>query len=125
MLAEIELKTGQAELAEISLRVPVKKAKQVADAIRSVLELSGHTVRRVDSEGDEQFSIQEAFPEFSSANRLQGLRIKEGISQAKLAQTLGISQGRVSDMESGKRPISVAMAKKIGEAYNISYKVFL
>ncbi len=125
MLAEIELKTNQDEQAEISLRVPAKKVLQVAEAIQSVLELAGHKVKRVNNEGEELFSIEEAFPEFCPANRLQGLRMKEEITQAELAQRLGISQGRVSDMESGKRPISLAMAKKIGEEFGIAYKVFL
>ena len=56
---------------------------------------------------------------------LRGLRTKEGITQKQLAERLGITQTRVSEMENGVRPISVAMAKRIAKAYGTSYKVFL
>jgi plasmid maintenance system antidote protein VapI len=37
----------------------------------------------------------------------------------------GIPQRHISEMENGKRPIGKEMAKKLGKALNISYKVFL
>lgn len=69
--------------------------------------------------------VEEVIPQFSPGFRLCGLRTREGLTQKQLASNLGIRQHHVSEMESGKRTISVDMAKKIGELYNISYKVFL
>ncbi len=53
---------------------------------------------------------------------LRGLRVKEDITQVELAEKLGISQNMVSDMEA--ESISLKMAKRIGETFNIPYKVF-
>jgi transcriptional regulator with XRE-family HTH domain len=87
--------------------------------------MAGLKVRRINEEGDEVFSAKEVFPEGSPAMLLRGLRGKEGITQAELAVRLGITQNMVSDMESGRRPISLKMAKRIGEEFKIPYKGFV
>ncbi|MDR3211587.1 MAG: helix-turn-helix domain-containing protein [Planctomycetota bacterium] len=79
----------------------------------------------VNEDGEESYSLKEVFPESSPGNRLRGLRAREGLKQKELASALGILPHHVSEMEKGTRAISVDMAKRIGEAYNISYKVFL
>lgn len=120
--AVLNVKEGQ---EVISLTVPTGKARAVADAIRSVLSLAGHKVRRMSADGEEVISADEVFPDANPAMMLRGLRGKEGITQAELAERLGISQNMVSDMESGKRNISVKMAKRISEAFHVPYKLFL
>jgi DNA-binding XRE family transcriptional regulator len=109
----------------INLSVPPAKAQAVFDAIRGLLPLAGLKVRRINEEGEELFTAAEVFPEGNPAMALRGLRGKEDITQAELAARLGISQNMISDMESGKRPISVKMAKRIGEEFKVAYKVFL
>jgi DNA-binding XRE family transcriptional regulator len=125
MNAEVRLLPSQGERTEISLSIPTAKARVVLDAIRGILPMAGLKVRRINEEGEELFTSQEVFPEGSPAMALRGLRGKEDITQAELAERLGISQNMVSDMESGKRNISLKMAKRIGEEFKISYKVFL
>jgi ribosome-binding protein aMBF1 (putative translation factor) len=56
---------------------------------------------------------------------LRGARTKEGLTQKQLSELASIPQGHLSEMENGKRPIGVIVAKKLGKALNISYKVFL
>ena len=56
---------------------------------------------------------------------LRGARTKEGLTQKQLSELAGIPQGHLSEIENGKRPIGVVIAKKLGKALNISYKVFL
>jgi DNA-binding XRE family transcriptional regulator len=56
---------------------------------------------------------------------LAGARGKEGITQRELSKMTGIPQRHISEMENGKRPIGKEMAKKLGKALNIWYKVFL
>ncbi len=56
---------------------------------------------------------------------LRGARLKEDMSQIELAKRLGITQGDLSKMEHGKRPISVKMAKRLGKILNVGYQVFL
>ena len=56
---------------------------------------------------------------------VKGGRVKEGLTQAGLAALVGIPQRHVSEMEHGKRPIGKEMAKRLGKALGVSYKVFL
>ena len=123
MLAHMKAQTTGA-LTDIVLTVPTESAASVCKAINSILELA-QLPRPLNEDGEELYSAREVFPESSPGNRLRGLRFREGITQKELAATLSIRQHHVSEMEKGVRAISVDMAKRIGEAYNISYKVFL
>lgn len=125
MQAELRLHPNEGGQAVITLSVPAAKALMVANTIKGVLALAGHKVRRVNAEGEELVSADEVFPDGSPAMALRGLRGKENLTQAELAERLGISQNMVSDMESGKRNISPKMAKRIGEAFKVPYKIFV
>ena len=123
MLAHMKTQTTGA-LTEIRLTVPSMDAERLCKAINSLLELV-RLSRPVNEEGEELYTGEEVFPEGHPGIALRGLRTREGITQKELAKTLGIRQHHVSEMEKGLRSISKDMAKRIGEAYNISYKVFL
>ena len=56
---------------------------------------------------------------------LRSARSREDITQKRLSELVGIPQRHISKMENGKRPIGKEMAKRLGKALNISYKVFL
>ena len=71
------------------------------------------------------FSAKEVFPEGSPAMLLRGYRGKLDMTQKELAEKLGVTQNRVSDMENGKRPISKNLAVKLGELFDTPYKSFL
>ena len=51
--------------------------------------------------------------------------VKEGIMQKQLSERTGIPQRHISMMENDKRPIGKEMAKHLGKALNIGFKVFL
>lgn len=72
---------------------------------------------------------REAYPEYKDEDLpgvcLRGSRYREGLTQKQLAERIGIPQRHISMMENGKRPIGKEMAKRLGKALNISYKVFL
>ena len=125
MLAEMMLRSDEEGRGVIQLTVPSANTIKVAEAIRGVLSLAGHKVRRVNSEGEEIVSAEEVFPDGCPAMALRGLRGREDLTQAELAARLGVSQNAISEMESGKRPISTKMAKRLGEEFNLPYKVFL
>jgi DNA-binding XRE family transcriptional regulator len=111
-------------LTDISLTVPTESAERICKAINSILELA-QLSRPRNEDGEELYSSSEVFPEGHPGMALRGLRTREGITQKELAATLGIRQHHVSEMEKGVRPITLEMAKRIGEAYGISHKVFL
>lgn len=52
-------------------------------------------------------------------NLLSGARLKANLSQAQLAQKLGIRQNMISDYERGKRRLSPSMAKRIAKILKI------
>ena len=60
---------------------------------------------------------------------LKGLRKREGLTQKELAEALSdesrVSQHHISDMESGKRPISKKMAHKLATVLGGDYRLFL
>ena len=125
MRTEMQLHPAEAGQAIISLSVPAAKANLVADAIKSMLTLAGHKVHRVDSEGEKVVSADEVFPDASPAMALRGFRGKMEWTQQELAEKLGTTQNCISAMESGTRLISMNMAKRLENVFNISYKVFL
>jgi DNA-binding XRE family transcriptional regulator len=72
---------------------------------------------------------RDAYPEYSEkqliGKALAGARYREGMTQIELSELTGIPQRHISEMENGKRPIGKEMAKRLGKALNVSYKVFL
>jgi DNA-binding XRE family transcriptional regulator len=125
MLTEMKLGSDAEGHGVIQLTVPSDSIMKVADVIRGVLQLAGHKVKRVDAAGEEWVTAEEVFPDASPAMAFRGLRGREEITQAELASRLGVSQNAISEMEGGKRPVSVKMAKRLGELFDIPYKVFL
>jgi DNA-binding XRE family transcriptional regulator len=112
-------KKFESAIVDRILRGPVEKADELVQI--------AHVLGFEDVSGSVPW--REAFPDYKDEQlagvSLAGARHKEGLTQEKLAGKLGVTQGYVSDLETGKRPISKAMAKKLGEILNIDYKVFL
>ncbi len=52
-------------------------------------------------------------------NLLAGARLKAGLTQAQLAEKLGIRQNMVSDYERGRRTYSDAMAKRLSKTLEV------
>lgn len=105
---------------EIRFIGPVEKRDQAIERLKPL--------GFVDS-SEEYVSWRELFSEYSDeempGSRLRGARYKESITQRQLADMIGIPQRHISMMENGKRPIGREMAKRLGKALNIGYKVFL
>jgi len=125
MDAEVRLFPGHTGRTHIDLSVPSGNALAALEAILGMFALAGHKVRRINEEGEEVFSAREVFPEGNPAMLLRGYRGKLDMTQKELAAKLGVTQNRVSDMESGKRPISRDMAVRLGELFDAPYKSFL
>jgi DNA-binding XRE family transcriptional regulator len=83
------------------------------------------TPRMVNEYGEELLTADEVFPEAHPSMTLKGFRLRDEMNQRELAKLLGIPQPRVSALETGKRQISREMAKRLGEIFEIPYKVFL
>ena len=81
-------------------------------------------IRILTSENSESIAIEETdfWKEMQSnriGNLLSGARLKANLSQAQLAEKLGIRQNMISDYERGKRRLSPSMAKRIAKILRI------
>ena len=56
---------------------------------------------------------------------LRGTRHREGLTQAKMAKKINVTQADLSKMESGKRPIGKTIAKRIEKIFGVNYRYFL
>ena len=76
------------------------------------------------SDNSESIAVEETdfWKEMQSnriGNLLSGARLKANLSQAQLAEKLGIRQNMISDYERGKRRLSPSMAKRIAKILHI------
>lgn len=79
---------------------------------------------------DEIIPASEVFPDTKTSEKrigiiFRGIRIKNDLTQAEVAERLGIDQSDVSKIEKGKRPIGKALAKKIEKEFGIDYRRLL
>jgi DNA-binding XRE family transcriptional regulator len=56
---------------------------------------------------------------------LKGVRLRQGHTQARLGELVGVSQSNISWMEKGKRPIGKKLAHKLAKVLNTDYRRFL
>jgi DNA-binding XRE family transcriptional regulator len=125
MTVEMTLHSMENNMAVINVQLPAKDADRTAEAIRHLLTFGGQDVLWLNDESEPLLSAEEVFPDMSPAKVLRGFRGRDDMKQSELADMLGIAQTRVSEMESGKRPISVKMAKQLANIFGTSYKAFL
>lgn len=56
---------------------------------------------------------------------LRGVRLRLGLTQKEMAHKIDVSQGDLSKMEKGERPIGRKLAMRIGKALGLDYRRFL
>jgi DNA-binding XRE family transcriptional regulator len=114
----IKIEIGQGSTKKLYL-VP----KETAQAVESFLV-------RLD-ESDEGFvDAAELFPDLADSKKtpgiaLRGVRLRLDLTQKEMAAKIGVSQGDLSKMEKGVRPIGKKLAMRIGKALKVDYKRFL
>jgi DNA-binding XRE family transcriptional regulator len=82
----------------------------------------------IESEGEPSFTIEEVFPEYVGKEKqaaLRAYRYREDLTQKQLADSTGIPQRHISEMENGKRPIGKENAKKLAKVLNCDYRMML
>jgi len=95
----------------VQVTVPQDLLPQVERALQEVVEPT--------------YSIEEMFPDLGPGDALAGARTMQGLTQRQLAERVGCLHTNISEMERGKRTISLEMARRLGKALDFSYKVFL
>ena len=77
------------------------------------------------SESGDALPLDAVFPDLHTGIAIKGLRYRENLTQDQLSRKLGIKRHHISEMENGKRPIGKEMARRLADALNADYKVFL
>jgi DNA-binding XRE family transcriptional regulator len=117
--------TGGLVEVELNFKVSRPDFPVVEQALNSLLALVKHKVRPINEDGDKLYTFEEVFPEAHPGMAIRGFRNRDGLTQEALAERLGVAQTRVSELESGKRRISIAMAKRLSVIFSIPYRAFL
>ena len=113
---------------EVAILGPTKKTFFIPRKASS--KLLGFIKMLQETEEDDSIPADEAFKDLDQKYgkigvTLQGFRHRDGLTQAVLAQKLGIQQAHVSQMEHSKRPIGKKLAQKLAKIFNTSYRLFL
>jgi DNA-binding XRE family transcriptional regulator len=69
--------------------------------------------------------FKETMKNLTPGDRLDAERFKCSMTQNQLSELTGIPQHHISEMESGKRPIGKATAKKLAKVFKKDYRIFL
>lgn len=56
-----------------------------------------------------------------NVDKLKMLREKTGLSQEKLAKTIGISQARYQNYEKGKRNMPIKLARSMSDIFDVNW----
>jgi DNA-binding XRE family transcriptional regulator len=95
----------------VSVAVPADRAEAVARAIEEAAEPN--------------IPAEEFFADSTPGRVLAGARGLREMTQAQLAAAIGVHKSHISGMERGKRPIGKEMAKKLGQALDMNWRIFL
>ena len=82
------------------------------------------------TEKEDWVEFSDIFPELNDpaeriASALRGARFKAELTQIELAQKLKVTQGDLSKMEHGKRPIGKKLVQRLAKILDVDYRIFL
>jgi DNA-binding XRE family transcriptional regulator len=95
----------------------VKVPERIADAVEAAIQ-------SVDTES-RLYTPEEIFGPSSVGRLIRGARAREGMTQVELAKRIGVSKAYLSDLEHDRRAVGKNLAKTIGAAVGVNWKVFL
>ena len=76
------------------------------------------------AETDDLIPAANVLPDNTPGNRLRGLRFRDNLHQADIANYLNVHRAHVNDMENDKCKISDKHARKLAKLFNIGVEVF-
>lgn len=85
---------------------------------------------QLDKTTGDSIPATELFPDLADPKKtpgiaLRGVRLRLDLTQKEMAKKIDVSQGDLSKMEKGERPIGKKLAVRISKALNIDYRRFL
>jgi len=112
------------------IRIEVSEGKK--SKLYLVSQKTGHAVSALLHQLDENnfISAADIFPDLADPKKtpgiaLNGVRLRLNLTQKEMAKKIGVTQGDLSKMEKGERPIGKKLAIRIGNSLGIDYRRFL
>jgi len=123
MLVAAKVPLIKIEYSEGKKRKSYLLSKESALAVKTILN-------KLDQSEDGYVLATELFPDLSDPKKtpsiaLRGVRRRLNLTQKEMAEKIGVSQGDLSKMEKGERPIGRKLAMRIGKRLKIDYRRFL
>jgi DNA-binding XRE family transcriptional regulator len=116
---------------ELSLHGASHEMDAILDAIRMQFPVQVVCCQTTGTEETESAPVEatdwwKKMQENRAGHLLAGARLKKQLTQAELARRSGVPQSHISAMEKGRQKISLAAAKKLGEALGeaLSNRIF-
>jgi len=120
----LELTKARTTTGFVDFRVRVPDAE--AEKLYAVLQAFISGLEKILSHDDEKRAPwAEMFPDTHPGVILRGAREMENLTQAGLAAKIHVTRNNISAMETGKRRITIDMAKRLAKALGCEYKIFL
>ena len=124
-MSELTKELTTEDFAEIHIGIPGDKKERIKELIENMLNLADVRYFIRDEADDGSVSLEDVFPDLHAGSAIRGLRHREEMTQTQLAEKIGFSSRHISEMENGRRRIDKETAKRLAEALNTTYKVFL
>ena len=72
-------------------------------------------MQKINEEGEELLSFEEVFPDHQPGETVRGFRLREELTQAALAEKIGVRQHHISEIENGKTLHLFGNGEEIGQ----------
>ena len=91
------------------------------EAMRELIDAAAHevTMAAVARGEQEMLTAQETVAALDAPTPLAFWRVKRGLTQKQLSQTVGVSQSYIADLEAGRRRGDAALIKRLAQALRV------
>lgn len=89
------------------------------EAAEDAADIAAFDAAVADSQGLERLPFAVSQEILKGAGLLKAIRLWRGVGQVKLASDIGMSQGFISDLESGRRKMTEEVALRLAEALDV------
>ena len=115
------IKTPNGEDLVILSRADYEALTQAAaEAEEEAADIAIYDARKADRAGSEPLPAEVSRAMLGGASLLKALRLWRDVGQVKLASDIGVlSQGYISDLESGRRQMTGEIARRIATALDV------
>lgn len=113
-----------AEDGVLELRI-VADVKLIHRLEHIAIELGARSVEELEVPTESVGEVEVEFADNPIGTILQGARFREGMTQVELSGKSGIPQRHISEMENGKRAIGKVNSRKLANALDVDYRIFL